>query len=311
MAETTQLSRRTLIALGATYPVIRSAQAASIKVIDTHQHLWDRSILQLNWITKGSVLDRNYLTDDYLKATDGIPIYQAVYMEVDATPSQHKTEADYITTLCQNQNSPTKAAIISGRPDSPTFNQYLDQFRENPYIKGLRQVLHGQGTPAGHSTRPAFVSGIRELGKRRLSFDLCLRESDLNDGVELARKCPETQFILDHCGNPNVRLKPSYSWQRSIEDLAKQQNVTAKISGIIAGADPKKNYEEQLAPFVNHVWDSFGPDRVVFGGDWPVCLLGGQYADWYGTLKKIAESRPQAEREKLFYSNALRIYRLT
>lgn len=306
------ITRRSFIATGASLVCMPTwSDENRLPIIDTHQHLWDRSKLQLDWIPKGSVLDRNFLPEDYEQATAKLNVVQAVYMEVDVTPVQHATEAEYISDLCRKKNSLTRAAVISGRPNAKNFPEYLDMFRENPFVKGLRQVLHSGSTPAGYSLSPEFIRGIKELGKLRMSFDLCLRESDLADGVKLAEACPDTQFILDHCGNPNVRQKPSYAWLRSIEDLAKQTNVAVKISGVIAGADPQKNFQEQLSPFVNHVWDSFGPDRVVFGGDWPVCLLGGTYGDWVQTLRLIAANRSLTDRQKLFHENAIRIYRLS
>jgi predicted TIM-barrel fold metal-dependent hydrolase len=115
---------------------------------------------------------------------------------------------------------------------------------------------------------------------------------------------------MDHCGNPDVRQAPSEKWIKGIENLAKKPNVSAKISGIIARVDQQKPLVPQLAPFVNRVWNAFGPDRVVFGGDWPVCLNGGTYAQWVNALREIAAGRTRADQAKLFHDNALRVYRL-
>lgn len=279
-------------------------------IIDTHQHLWDRRELKLDWIAPGSVLDRDFLPADYAQATAGLGVVQAVYMEVDVTPAQQTLEAKEITALCRSGSGPTKAAIISGRPADEGFGQYLDQFRDVKEIKGLRQVLHASTTPPGYCLSKDFMAGIQELGRRGLSFDLCMRAPELADGVKLAQACPGTQFILDHCGNPDVKQKPTTQWLKAIEALAALPNVAGKISGVIAGIDPKKPVADQLAPFVNHMWDSFGPDRVVFGGDWPVCLLGGSYGTWVSALRSIASSRSKADQQKLFHDNALRVYRL-
>jgi predicted TIM-barrel fold metal-dependent hydrolase len=284
--------------------------ADDMPIVDTHQHLWDRSIFKLEWIADGSVLDRNFLPSDYAEATRGLGVVAAVYMEVDVTVSQQTDEARYVSALCREGKGATRASVISGRPDSPGFADYLDQFRGDPYVKGLRQVLHASATPPGHCLKPEFVKGIQELGKRGLSFDLCMRAAELGDGAKLVRQCPDTQFVLDHCGNPNVKAKPSKQWIDDIDRLAAQPNVVGKISGVIAGSDPSKPAAEQLAPFVNHVWNAFGPDRVVFGGDWPVCLLGGSYAKWVETLREIATDRSAEDRRKLFHDNAVRVYRL-
>ena len=307
------LSRRSFLVANAglmTIGKVAIAQNEFPPIIDTHQHLWDRTKIQLDWIEKGSVLDRDFLPSDYAKATAGLGVVQSVYMEVDVTPTQQTLEANEITALCKSKSGPTRSAIISGRPASPDFSKYLDQFRDNPYIKGIRQVLHASTTPAGYSLSPEFKQGIQELGKRGLSFDICLRSVDLEDGVKLAQACPDTRFILDHCGNPNVKQAPDMKWLKAIESLAKLPNVSGKISGIIAGSDPTKPLVAQLAPFVNHMWDSFGPDKVVFGGDWPVCLLGGSYSKWVQTLREIVSSRSKVDQQKLFHDNALRVYKL-
>lgn len=308
------MDRRGFLAGGVAAVVMSQAKAkaddAWPPIIDTHQHLWDRSKFRLEWIEKGSILDRDFLSADYAMATQGLGVVQAVYMEVDVVPAQHSAEAKYVSDICATRSTPTRAAVISGRPDSPAFAGYLDQLKENQFVKGLRQVLHGPSTPPDHCLKPEFVKGIRELGRRGLSFEICQREADLANGVKLARMCEGTQFILDHCGNPNVKARPASAWMKAIDDLAACSNVSAKISGVIAGIDRQKDVVEQLRPFVEHVWNAFGPDRVVFGGDWPVCLLGGSYKQWVTALRQIAEGRSRVDQRKLFHDNAVRIYRL-
>lgn len=279
-------------------------------IIDTHQHLWDLGRLRLKWIGKGTILDRNFLADDYATATAGLGVAQAVYMEVAVVPEDQTAEAKWVSDLCASRSSPTRSAIISGLPASAGFAGYLDQFKGNPYIKGLRCGVQTEPGNAGKVVSNAFISGIRELGRRNLSFDLNMGGDDLEYGFQLVQACPETRFIMDHCGNPDVRQPPSEKWIKGIENLAKKPNVSAKISGIIARVDQQKPLVPQLAPFVNRVWNAFGPDRVVFGGDWPVCLNGGTYAQWVSALREIAAGRTRADQAKLFHDNALGVYRL-
>jgi predicted TIM-barrel fold metal-dependent hydrolase len=151
-----------------------------------------------------------------------------------------------------------------------------------------------------------------------LSFDLCLPPTLLADGGRLADLAPDTRFVVDHCGNADVKAfvpqsggeKPLHDpdmWKHNMESLAKRKNVICKISGIVASA-PEKWSPQQLAPIVNHCLDVFGPDRVVFGGDWPVCLKRAKLAEWVDALKQIVASRPQAERDKLWWENAKKFY---
>jgi predicted TIM-barrel fold metal-dependent hydrolase len=293
-----------------------------LPIIDTHQHLWDLKKFKLPWLKMGGPLDRSYLMKDYLAAAKevaelpvkagqpGVKIARTVYMEVDVTPEQQQAEADYVTAICKEGKSPMVAAIISGRPESEGFAKYIRPFRDHPYVKGMRRVLHGEGTPAGHCLEKAFVQGIRLLGELGLSFDLCVRAAELPDFIKLVDACPETRFILDHCGNPDVKVKDQKVWKKDLAEIARRKNIACKVSGIVASAKPGAWTADDLAPIVNHVLDSFGPERVVFGGDWPVCTLAASLAQWVGALRSIVSERKIEEQRKLFHDNAVRVYRL-
>jgi L-fuconolactonase len=302
----------------------QSAVNSEIAIIDCHQHLWDRSKFTLPWIKPGSLLDRSYVMSDYLAAIEGTGLKNSIYMEVDVEPSQQQAEAEHLIEICKSKQAPTTAAVVSGRPASDAFAAYLKQFKDSPYIKGIRQVLHGGSTPAGYCLEDRFVRGIRLLGESNLSFDLCLRPKELADGAALAEKSPDTRFILDHCGNadPASFFKPGDSrlaaakidhtaeeWRRGIDRVAGAKNTICKISGIVARV-PKQWSAEDLAPIVNHCLDAFGPQRVIFGSDWPVCLNGAPLRDWVAALKQIIVNRPTAEQRLLMRDNAIRFYRL-
>jgi predicted TIM-barrel fold metal-dependent hydrolase len=284
--------------------------AAPIPIIDTHQHLWDLDRFRLPWIKKDSPLQRNFLPSDYRKATEGLGIRRTIYMEVDVDPAQQQAEADYVQGICREGKTPMVAAVVSGRPASDGFEKYVRPLAASKSIKGLRQVLHGEGTPAGYCLQKEFVRGIRLLGDLGLRFDLCMRPGELLDGARLVDACPGTSFILDHCGNANVQARDQSSWRRGLAEVARRKNVVCKVSGIVASARPGQWTADDLAPFVNHTLDVFGPDRVVFGGDWPVCTLAATYRQWLEALQAIVRERREEERRKLFHDNAVRVYEL-
>lgn len=292
-----------------------------LPIIDTHQHLWDLTKFRPPWLDGApDVLAKSYVTKDYLAATNGLNVVKAVYMEVDVDPKQQVEEAEHVIALSKSADHPTSGAVISGRPNSANFKSYISKFKDNVYIKGVRQVLHVPTTPQGTCLQKQFVASMRLLGEFNKSFDLCMRPTELADGAKLAAMCPETRFIVDHCGNadPKSFLKKTDEeswhtadqWRRDLALLAKRDNVICKISGIIARA-PKADWKPEIfAPIVNHCLDEFGPDRVVFGGDWPVCLLGGSYSRWVNSLKTVIRERPVADQKKLLHDNAQRIYGL-
>lgn len=290
-------------------------------IIDTHQHLWDLTKQKLPWLAGvPEVLNRSYRTEEYRAATKGLNV-RAVYMEVDVAPDEEVAEAELVLELARSGKNPTIAAVIGGRIAAPGFPEYIAKFKGNPLMKGVRQVLHVPETKPGYCLQEAFVRNVKLLGELGKTFDFCMRPTDLNDGVKLAEQCPGTRFILDHCGNPDLKCfraprdgeeKPKHTaddWKRSIAAFAKRPNVICKISGIIASL-PKGGDASDLAPAVNHCLDNFGPDRVVFGGDWPVCLLGAPFQQWVALLTQIIAARPPAEQRKLWAENAVKFYAL-
>ncbi len=298
---------------------LRAEDTDLFPIIDTHQHLWDLGTFRLPWLKKVPALAKDYRMADYLEATADLgnfgsargKVVRTVYMEVDVEPSQQVAEAEFVLGLCRRADNPMVAAVISGRPAADDFGKYLDRFRDSAYLKGVRQVLHVDETPPGYCLDKAFVRGVRLLGERGLSFDLCMRSKELKDAAQLIDACPQTRFILDHCGNADVQAKDRTQWQKDIAEVAKRKNVVCKVSGIVASAKPGKWTAEDLAPIVTHVLEVFGPRRVMFGGDWPVCTLAASYRQWVAALRSIVAGRDAHEQRLLFHDNAARFYGLT
>lgn len=301
---------------------LATAEPASLPIIDTHQHLWDLVQFQPPWL-KGAEpqVAAKHDMQDYLSATAGLNVVKAIYMEIDVAPADQLKEANYVLDIIRSQATPTVAAVISGRPGEPAFAKYMERFRDQASIKGVRQVLHAGSAERGLCLTDQFIESIQLLGKMDKSYDLCMRPDELGDGAQLAQKCPETRFIVDHCGNadphawwPKQRQKsqPSHTvdvWKRDMNQLAKLPNVVCKISGIVARM-PEGWQTEDLAPAINFCLDEFGPDRVMFGGDWPVCKIGASYAQWVTALKEIVSPRPATDQKKLFHDNAQAFYHL-
>lgn len=294
-------------------------------IVDTHQHLWDLDKFRLPWLADASALARSYLTSDYLAATAGLGVVKAVYMEVDVAPEQQNAEAEELIRLCTQEETPTVAAVISGRPASPDFAAYIRTWAAYSVIVGVRQVLHVPETAPGLCLTPQFVENIRLLGEMDLCFDICMRPGELGDAVQLAAQCPETRFVIDHCGNGDPYViagadplptddpfsHTREQWMRDMAALAALPNTVCKISGIIARTRPGWSAAD-LAPAINHCLDTFGFQRVVFGGDWPVCNLGADssYAAWVHALREVVAKRSRREQAALFHDNAVAVYGL-
>jgi predicted TIM-barrel fold metal-dependent hydrolase len=308
---TLQPDRRSFLATAAAATVSLTAAEGKpmLSIIDTHVHLWNRSQFQLPWLKPDMPFFRDYGIDDYLKAAAGGELSKAVYMEVDVARNQKQAEANWIRGICEKGGTPFVAAIVGGDPAASGFADYARQFQNDPYIKGIRQVLHVPETPSGYAVKQPFVTGVSLLGDLGLTFDLCIRSSDLPVTAELVKQCPKTRFVLDHCGNPDLQAADLSPWKRDLAELAKQPNVIVKLSGILVTASDGWKPAD-LAPVVNHTLDSFGPDRVIFASDWPVCTKGGTWRQWLDAVATIVKDRPAAEQRKLFHDNAATFYGL-
>lgn len=283
---------------------------AAMPIVDTHQHLWDLSKFTLAWheIDEYRPLARNFLLKDYAEVTVGLNVVKTIYMEVDVPLKQQAAEANYVIALCEQTDNQVVAAVISGRPGTNLFEPYVRRFAKSPHITGVRDILYGKGS--GYFLDRQYIQGIRLLGELGLRFDVEIQSGGLPSVAKLIDACPGTQFVLDHCGNPDIQSGDISAWRQDVAAIAKYDRVVVKISGLLTGMKDEHWQPDDLAPAINHLWEVFGPERVMFGSDWPVCTLKGSYRRWFDAVQEIVSNRPEADLRRLFHDNALRVYDL-
>jgi predicted TIM-barrel fold metal-dependent hydrolase len=274
-----------------------------MRIIDTHLHLVYLDKLRYPWLDGEPALNRQWDWPSYWAEASGLGIEAAIHMEVDVAPKQAEAETDFVLGLDPH----IAGAIAQAHPEAADFAAALDRLAANPKVKGVRRVL--QSDPDELSASDAFRANVRRLASHRLTFDLCIQARQLPAATALAAACPDVQFVLDHCGNPLIASGDIAAWRRDLTALAKLPNVAGKISGIAIHA-PKGWTAETLRPAVEHMIDSFGWDRVVFGSDRPVLTLNGTLTRWVTAFKAIIAKASLAEQEKLCFRNAERIFRL-
>ncbi len=277
--------------------------------IDTHQHLIYPERFMYAWAADTPALaGRAFTVEDYQKAAEGCGITGSLFMEVDVKPEHASTEAAFICKLAEDPANRILGVIASGRPENPRFAEHLETLL-HPRLVGLRRILHTQPDELSRST--TFRENVGSLGGLGLTFDICALARQLPIVTELIDACPDTQFILDHCGGPDVAAGQLDPWCPDLRELSLRPNVVCKISGIIANADPANATTAALRPFIEHTIECFGWDRLVFGGDWPVCNLTASLRAWNEILDEILASVDPTDRAKLDHLNARRVYRLT
>ena len=288
-----------------------------IQIIDTHQHLWDIERFKIGW--SKPPLPRNFNMQDYLEATKGLNVIKTVYMEVAVPPDKRHEEALYAIEICKDKSNPTVAAVIAVDPNRPDFEEYMQEFCINPYVKGIRYFFKS----GEEVINDQVVKNIRLLGKMGMSFDIVVPPKWLPQAAMLLKLCPMTRFIVDHCGNadpkaffkpgktlPNIPEHDGEIWKKDMKTIASEKNVVCKISGIVSRVPGYPLSADDLSPIINYCLDIFGNNRVMFAGDWPVCLKNMPLANWVNVLKEVVESRSYEDQKKLFHDNAARFYNI-
>jgi predicted TIM-barrel fold metal-dependent hydrolase len=276
-------------------------------LVDTHQHLWDLSRFPYTWCTGIPKLNRSFVLADYVAAAAGLEIAKTVFMECDVDEPHALAEAQFIQSLAE-ENPLIAGIVASGRPERDGFRKHVEKLTHLTKVRGVRRVLHTQ--PDELSAQPRFVESVRLLSEFGLTFELCVLARQLPRAIALVRACPKVTFVLDHCGVPEVKARAFEPWQTGIGELAKYANVVCKISGLVAYADPERWTVADLQPWMAHVLESFGWDRVVWGGDWPVCTLSATLRQWVEATHVVTREASDEQRAKLYYLNAERIYRV-
>jgi predicted TIM-barrel fold metal-dependent hydrolase len=257
--------------------------------------------------------------EDYLKAIEGQNVVKAIYEEIAVPPEMKEKEARWALELCEDPGNPTVGAIISGNLPDEAFPDYIKAFEGNPHLKGLRYFFKGPE----EILHPRIIDHIRLLGELGLAFDISLPPEWYGQGRQLMDECPGTLFVLNHCGRadpvaffpegkeaPREPMHTPELFLRGLESLGARENIICKISGIVSHVPGYPLTAADLAPIIDHCFEVFGDERVIFAGDWPVCLLNMPLARWIATLKEVVAGRSPEFRRKLFHDNAERIFKL-
>lgn len=282
-------------------------------IVDAHVHYWDPGTLHYPWLDEIAALDRAFLPPEYRAAAATVPVSKLVFVEANCRPDETLREVKMIERLVETE--PRLAGIVAfadvaqglGAGGSG-LGRTLDVLARSPLVKGVRQNI--QGRPAGFCVQREFVEGVREVGRRGLTFDLCATHDQLGDVVQLVRQCPDTRFVLDHCGKPAIRDQRLEPWRTEISAMAAHEHVSCKISGLLTEAPASGWVDADLAPYADWVVERFGAERVIFGSDWPVLTLAGSYCDWYRFTRAFTATWTAAERNGFYGDNATRVYDL-
>lgn len=273
--------------------------------IDAHHHLWQYSVDEYGWIDESmAVLQRDFLPEDLVSEMRSAGMDGAVTVQA----RQALEETHWLLNLADQH--PEIRGIVGWAPiASPEFPVVLEALAGRPKLKGLRHVVQAE-PDENFILREDFNRGIRTLRGTGLVYDVLIYERHLQQTIAFVDRHPDQVFVLDHIAKPRIREGMLEPWAERIRELAKREKVFCKISGLVTEADWKQWTPEGLRPYLDTVVEAFGPERLMAGSDWPVCLVACGYAQWFRVLEEYFAGFSTLEREAVFGENARRAYGL-
>jgi predicted TIM-barrel fold metal-dependent hydrolase len=281
------------------------------KLIDCHLHLVYPDAAKAGWMANNPAIygGKGFTWPDFDRLPGRQHIAASVFMEVDVDEGGHGAESEQIATLIADPLVPVIGQIAACRPEhDERFEAWIERGDELGVV-GYRRILH-VGVPDDLSQAESFRANVRKIGAAGKVFDICVFARQLPLAVELIDACPDTQFVLDHCGNPDVAAGETAQWRAGLRDIARRSNVVVKMSGILANCAPDRTGEAVVRPYIEEMISIFGPGRIVWGSDWPVVTTRSSLGEWVSMSRNILSALSSDEQLAIAQDNARRIYRL-
>jgi L-fuconolactonase len=273
--------------------------------IDAHHHLWRYTPEEYGWITdEMSVLRDDFLPGDLKPLLDRAGIDGTVLVQA----RQTLEETDWL--LQQADEAPWIRGVVGWAPiSSPEFPDLLAGLREKKKLKSLRHLVQDEPDD-GFILNAAFNRGIRAMRDSGLVYDIVIHARHLTHALPFVDNHPHQPFVLDHCAKPRIVKDELEPWAGFIRKLARRPNIVCKISGLVTEADWRQWTPAQIEPYWRVVLEAFGPERLLFGSDWPVELLASEYQRWVDAVAGWTAPLTISEREAIWGGNAARVYSL-
>lgn len=273
-------------------------------IIDSHVHFWKFNPVRDAWITKDmTVIRKDFLPEDFSFYLNENSIDGCIAVQAD----QSDEETGFLVNLAK-ENPFIKGVVGWVDLTSDKLEQSLQNHQSEKLIKGFRHIAEGE--EIDFLLQKSVLNGIATLYQYDYTFDILLKQDQLSDAVKLSEKLPNQPFILDHCGKPDLLTNDLKDWKFNISELAQNPNINCKISGLLTQGNWNLIDEKAIFEILDFVFSQFGIKRVVFGSDWPVMLLGGNYALWLELISKYLSQFSKEEQELFFSGNAAEFYRL-
>ena len=274
-------------------------------IVDSHHHFWRYGPAEYGWIDERmAAIRRDFLPADLERELGGAGVDAVVSVQARQSIEETRWLLDLAT------QNPFIAGVGGWVPlVSPSVPATLAQFAAHPKLVAIRHVLQDEPDPA-YMLRADFQAGIQALRAFNLAYDILIYDRHLPQAIELVDQHPEQPFVIDHMAKPCIKQRTIEPWARAMREIARRPHVCCKLSGLVTEIGRPHWTVADLRPYVDVVLEAFGPDRVLFGSDWPVCLVACPYARWMEVVRELTARLSPAERAAILGENARRVYRL-
>jgi L-fuconolactonase len=277
--------------------------------IDSHHHVWDLSVREQGWMVGDALnpIKKNFSINDLRQAVTGCGIEKTVVV-------QTVTNYDETPELLELAETDDLVAGVVGflKIDAVDAISYLDKYesmRGFNNLVGIRDIAHDY-EDVKYLSKPQVIKNVQELGRRGLVYDLLTKTPHMQAAIDLVKACPNTKFVLDHISKPYIAKGEMQPWADQLVQLASFENVDVKVSGMFTEADWKNWKQTNFWPYLEHITNSFTPARMMFGSDWPVCLLAATYRQSIDLMEEFTTSFSEAEKNNFWAGTANRAYGL-
>ncbi|MFB5662815.1 amidohydrolase family protein [Alteribacillus sp. HJP-4] len=276
-----------------------------MRKIDAHHHLWNYKEKEFPWISSDmEILQKNYLPEDLL------PILEETEWEGTVVVQARQTleETEWLLSLAEKYDF-MKGVVGWVDLCSNEVESQLRYFSGNPYLKGVRHIVHDEPDPS-FMNRSDFKHGLSLLNKYNLTYDLLLFPEHLKLAERIAAHFPEQRFVLDHIGKPNISQQILSPWKEDLFALSRHPNVYCKLSGLVTEANVSTWKAHDFYPYLDVVFEAFDTDRLMIGSDWPVCRLAGEHKEVIDVVVDYALRTCPRELDKIMYENSRKFYQV-
>ena len=272
--------------------------------VDAHQHFWKFDPLRDNWITEEmEAIRHDFLPHDLKPLLDANGVHSCIAVQAD----QSENETNFLLSLAA-ENEFIKGVVGWIDLCADTIHERLEHYSQFPKLKGFRHIL--QAEPIEFILKPEFQRGISALQVYGFTYDILIYPQHLSVTQDLIQRGNEHKFILDHLAKPNIKNGTSATWAADLKKLASHKNVFCKLSGMVTEADHKTWTKQDIYPYMDKVLEFFGPERLLFGSDWPVCLLAASYGQVCDLMNGYLGKLTLHEQELIWGKNAALFYKL-